>query len=312
MNERFLNFVKYNNAFTIILMMFFLGSGVSLAASPDLRGSVYSSTKSVVSVDNGALLSSNPDNYSFNLVINSVTEDGENYYVSYQYKTLSIVDYVWRDAFVSKSLVIDKKTLEGRDLGLYVSKELGDNLKYEVSYLKRVKEIEIKKGSSQKIVATQYAGLVGKLFDPKEEVIEGYNPIIPEEKKETQKEPEAKIAPDPSLFVENIPGYVKPDLNASTAVTVQGGNALDEDRVRRIIEEMLANSSSSGSGSGSSDSSDTSTDTDGSDNASTTPPATDEEGSPDTTEEVPPQTEEGGANNTEEVPPVEEQVAPAP
>jgi hypothetical protein len=49
-----------------------------------------------------------------------------------------------------------------------------------LSYLQRVQKLERERGESQKIITVEYAGLIGKLVDPKEKVIEGYNPVIPE------------------------------------------------------------------------------------------------------------------------------------
>ena len=178
--QKVLNFIKYNNAFTIIVGIFFLGFGVTFAASPDLRSSVYSSKSTVVSVDNTMIVSSDLDTFNFNLVINSVTDDEKNYYATYSYQTLTIEDSVWQNKKIDKVLTVNKEALDGRDLGLYVAKELGENITAELSYLKRVQKLEQEKGQSQKVVTTEYSGLIGKLIDPKQEVIEGYNPVIPE------------------------------------------------------------------------------------------------------------------------------------
>jgi hypothetical protein len=179
MLQKVLHFIKYNNAVTIILVMCFSGFGVAYAASPTVRDSVYSSQEVVVSVDNTAIVAADLDNFNFNLKINSVTEDDKNYYVAYSYQTLAIGDSVWQIEEMDKTLTVNKETLDGKDLGLYAAKQLGDNMDYELSYLKRVQKIEQEKGVSEKVVTTEYSGLVGKLLNPKENVIEGYNPVIP-------------------------------------------------------------------------------------------------------------------------------------
>ena len=185
MLDKVLHFIKYNNAVTIILVMCFSGFGVAYAASPTVRDSVYSSQEVVVSVDNTAIVAADLDNFNFNLKINAVTEDDKNYYVAYSYQTLAIGDSVWQIEEMNKTLTVNKETLDGKDLGLYAAKQLGDDMDYELSYLKRVQKIEQGKGASEKVVTTEYSGLVGKLLNPKENVIEGYNPVIPEPVPET-------------------------------------------------------------------------------------------------------------------------------
>jgi hypothetical protein len=183
MFQKILNFIKYNNAFTIGLMMLFVGAGMSFAASPALRDGVYSSSDIVTSVDNHNIVSADLDNFDFNLKINSVTEDTDNYYVAYSYQTMAIADNVWQKVPQSKTLTVSKESLASmvnKDLGLYVADQLGSNINYELSYLKKVQDLQKSAGVSQKIVTTEYSGLIGKLIDPKEKIVEGYTPVIPE------------------------------------------------------------------------------------------------------------------------------------
>jgi hypothetical protein len=78
MYKKVLDFIKYHNAFTIIFVMVFSGFGISYAASPAVRDSVYSSKETVVSVDNGLIVSAGLDDFNFNLRINSITDDGSS------------------------------------------------------------------------------------------------------------------------------------------------------------------------------------------------------------------------------------------
>jgi len=195
MSEKILNFIKYNNAFTIIFVVCFLSFGITFAASPAVRDNVYSSEETLVSVDNGLILSTNLDSFNFNLRINSVTEDEKNYYAVYAYQTLSIEDGFWQTKQVEKTLTISREALDGKDLGLYVAKELGENMNYELSYLKKVQKVEREKGESQKVIAVDYSGLIGKMLDPKELVIEGYEPVIPEVV-EVEKIDQVELAPE--------------------------------------------------------------------------------------------------------------------
>src|SRR3989344_8492352 len=104
MFQKIINFIKYNNAFTIGLMIFFFGTSMSFAASPTLRGSVYSSSAAVTSVDNRLIVSTNLDNFNFNLRIKSVTEDNEKYYIVYTYKTLTLENSAWQNKNFEKTL----------------------------------------------------------------------------------------------------------------------------------------------------------------------------------------------------------------
>ena len=42
------------------------------------------------------------------------------------------------------------------------------------------------KGGSNKIVTVKYSGLIGKLFNPKDKVIEGYSPVVAESDTDTE------------------------------------------------------------------------------------------------------------------------------
>lgn len=180
MLSKLLYFIQYHNAVTIVFVVLFFGFSVSFAASPEMREAIYSSTETVVSVDNGVLLAADLDAFNFNLKIRSVTEDDENYYALYSYQTLAVADGAWQAKEIEKIMTVGKEALDGRDLGLYLAEELGENISAELAYLKRVRLSEKEKGESQKIVAVEYAGLIGKLLDPSENVIEGYEPVIPE------------------------------------------------------------------------------------------------------------------------------------
>ena len=209
MFDRVLNFIKYNNAFTIIFVIVFFGFGISFAASPTVREGIYSSEETVISVDNNAVVSVDLDNFNFNLRIDSVTEDEKNYYASYSYQTLAIENGFWQNKKIEKTLTVNKEALEGKDLGLYLAKELGENINYELSYLKRVQKLEREKGDSRKVVTVEYSGLVGKFFDPKEIVIEGYTPVIPEAVPEVP----ATVESNPEQVIVSTP-YTEPQAQS--------------------------------------------------------------------------------------------------
>ena len=219
MYQKVVNFIRYNNAFAIAFFLLFSGFGITYAASPEVREGVYASKEVVVSVDNRQVVSVDLDNFNFNLVINSVTEDDKNYYAAYSYQTLAIEDGAWQTVTVEKTLTVSKEALDGKDLGLYATKELAEIINYELSYLKRVQKLEQEKGTSQKVVVTEYSGLVGKLLNPKEEVIEGYNPVIPEPIPEVAPPPGPTLPEPAAVPIENpqTSPQPSPEATAGTA-----------------------------------------------------------------------------------------------
>ena len=130
MQQKILAFVKYHNAFTLILVICFFGFSVSYAASPEVRSSIYTSTEKVASVDNALIISTDVDAFDFNLRIQAITEDDKNYYAAYSYQTLLVEDGVWQNKAIEKTLTVNKAALDGKDLGLYVARELGESINY--------------------------------------------------------------------------------------------------------------------------------------------------------------------------------------
>ena len=267
--QKVLNFIKYNNAFTIIFVICFFSFGISFAESQEVRDSIYSSKETVVSIDNSLVVLADLDNFNFNLRINSVSDDEKNYYATYSYQTLMIEDSIWQNRQIEKTLTVSKEALGGKDLGLYLAQELGDNISYELSYLKRVKALEKEKGQSQKVVTVEYSGLVGKLLDPKEKVIEGYNPVIPEviEKVPATAEsrPESVIVSTPysepqkdlipeavssqTEILQNPTGTSTPSetetLQELTQPPPTAEEMIDEELVQEVVGELLQNNASS-------------------------------------------------------------------
>ncbi|OGM90490.1 hypothetical protein A2755_00100 [Candidatus Wolfebacteria bacterium RIFCSPHIGHO2_01_FULL_48_22] len=274
MYERILHFIKYNNAFTIILVIGFFGFGISFAASSDVRDAVYASEETVISVDNSSVVSADLDNFNFNLRIDSVTEDEKSYYATYSYQTLAILDGVWQNKNMEKTLTVSKEALDGKDFGLYLAKELGENINYELSYLKRVQILEREKGDSQKVVTVEYSGLVGKFFDPKEIVIEGYTPVIPEavpevpatvesnpeqvivstpyteSQVEPEQLPQTPVEPVPATPPQVEPGpeapatSTPPQIEPEPVLLPEPEDMVDEELIQEVVGELLQNEAS--------------------------------------------------------------------
>lgn len=172
------SFIKYNNAVPLLFGALFLLVGGAFAASEDARDAVYSSEEVVRSIDNTYIVQKDLSTWTPTVVITGVTEDEENYYVAYDLATIDVADYVWRDVTKPQTLKVSKSVLQGFDLGLYVTTQLREVFDRQIAYLREVQKIERENGESHKVVATVYSGLVGKLLDPTEEVLPGYQLVV--------------------------------------------------------------------------------------------------------------------------------------
>lgn len=173
---RLLHFLQYHNAVPIALAMLFLGAGGVFAATDPQA--IYNQTQTVVSIDNTYLVNKDLTNWTPTTVITAVTEDEDNYYVAYRLQTIDIQDSVWRDVSKDLSMTVSKTFLGAdKDLGLYVTEQLKENIDHELARLTSTQEIE-RKQVSQKTVATEYGGLIGKMLDSSTETLPGYVPVV--------------------------------------------------------------------------------------------------------------------------------------
>lgn len=216
--RRFLHFFQYNNAVPIALGVLFLGAGGAFAATnPD---AIYSTQQSVLSVDNTYIANKDLSTWSPTATITSVTEDDENYYVQYQLKTIDIQDAVWRDVTKDEVMTVAKAFLGPyRDLGVYVTGQLKENIDHESARLATTQEYE-KHQVSQKVVATMYGGLVGKMLDETTETLPGYTPVVTP--------PEAPVVVETAAAAGAIDSVVNASVGAvaqsSTLLQVLGNN----------------------------------------------------------------------------------------
>ncbi len=177
--NKVLDFAKYHNGFVIGLILVFSGGAAIFAADPGAREAVLG--KEIVSqtgVDNSAILAADLDNFDFEIKINDVAEDENSYYVDYSFRTLEIQDNIWQEAQRRSSMTIDKLSLAGKDLGLYVQEQLVQVAQNEQNYLKQVQAAETKKGPTQIARAAEYTGLIGLVLDAKNAILPGYDPVV--------------------------------------------------------------------------------------------------------------------------------------
>lgn len=209
MLKKIIQFIKYHNAFTIGLILVFVASGV-IFANDNVREAVIGKAEvERQGINNSALLAADLDNFDFGMTIVGVSEDDQNYYVSYTYRTLDIKDNVWQEISRSETLTVSKTGLRGRDLGLYVAEELGEIIDSELAYLKEIQQKEEEKGHTFVQETIKYTGLIGLVLDPVTKELPGYEPVVkppePAPVVYTEPEPQLQPAPEPVSIPQSQP-----------------------------------------------------------------------------------------------------------
>jgi hypothetical protein len=181
--QKIITFIQYSNAFTVGLVLVLFGAGVIFAASPEARQAVSEAIGQEVvteqtGVDNTAILAADLSAFDPQMKIEAVSEDEKNYYVEYSFSTLGIQDNVWQPISRKLSMIIDKLSLQGGDLGLYVQKQLNEIAQNELVFLKKVQTAEIAKGKTEIAQTTEYTGLIGLVLDVKNAILPGYEPVV--------------------------------------------------------------------------------------------------------------------------------------
>jgi len=212
MYQKIIQFIKYHNAFTIGISLVLVLS-LSAMASEDVRNTVIG--QEIVTeqgIDNSTILAADLDNFDFQLTIENIREDPQNYYVDYSYQLLAIQNNVWQPILRQQTLTVSKAALGGRDLGRYAAEELGEVIDYELSYLKEVQELEDKKGQTQIVQTTTYIGLIGLVLNPETKVLPGYEPVV--------KPPEIIVQSEPVSVCQ--PNWICSDWSPDVASVVLG------------------------------------------------------------------------------------------
>lgn len=196
------HFLKYNNTVPIVLGMLFLSTTATMAASPAVRDSVYSSESTIQSADNSYLLATNLEKYDFAVKITKIEEDAEYYYLSYELETIDVVDGVWQDIVRENILRVSKALLGKGDLEDYARSELAQVRASELYNLQLAQKNEEKIGKANKVVTTTYKGIVGKFMEPTEEVALQYQSEIAKNDPLRLKNPKASLTWDANAVQE--------------------------------------------------------------------------------------------------------------
>ncbi len=176
--QALVRFLSYNNAVPVGLSLLMLSVTAAFASSEEMRETVYDSETQVVAVDNTYISNIDLATFQPRAEITAVTEDEEQFYVSYTLSTIDIEDGVWQDVVKDRSITVTKAFLgDSIDLGLHISKELAQVVAAEHARLSETQQIE-QRNVTPRIVATEYSGLIGRFMDPTVEEFEGYQPVV--------------------------------------------------------------------------------------------------------------------------------------
>lgn len=223
--KNLLHFFQYHNAVPIALGILVLGGGATFAATnPE---AIYSQTQTPVSVDNTYIANKNLSAYASRVQIVAVTEDADNYYVEYDFSTIDVQEYVWRDVTKHITLTVPKEALGEQNLAAYVTEQLNQNLDHEADRLRESQEIA-RRSVSQKQVAISYGGLVGAFLDETTETLPGYIPpaeplVLPAPQGSVAVQPSASIVASETLTREQIAQMIEQRVNE--LLTQQSGGA---------------------------------------------------------------------------------------
>ena len=179
--KKIIQFIKYNNAFTIIISLIMFSSAGAFA-SEKVRNTVIGQTIiTKKGTDNTQIISANLANFDMGLKIKSVKEDTQFYYVNFDYNAIDAKDGVWQSVVKEKNLNVSKSRLGDMDLGVYLAEELKQLTDREMAYMKEVQGIEKSKGERRQVESVEYTGLKGLVFNNETKELVGYEPVKEEE-----------------------------------------------------------------------------------------------------------------------------------
>lgn len=167
--EKVRDFIRYNNTVPLFVAIGIVVSGSAFAATPTgqeaISNTLVGQQEKVVSVDNTLISSIDLASWSPKIRVTGMTEDVDNYYVSYTLSTIDIVDFKWQYTDKIDTLKVTKDVLKDyTSLSDYVKFQLKQNIDAENERLARTQTIE-RKNITLKQTVTSYSGLAGLVLD---------------------------------------------------------------------------------------------------------------------------------------------------
>src|SRR3989338_767200 len=273
--KNIINFIKYNNGFVIILGLIFASAAGALANETSREAIVGKTIVTRIGMDNTRIISADLENFEMGLKIKSVKEDGEFYYVNFDYNAIDAKDGVWQTVKKEKNINVSKIRLGDMDLGLYLAEELKQLTSQEMAYMKEVQRIEKNKGEQKQVESVEYTGLKGLVFNDETKEIAGYNPVKEkenqkaevvgvfnpsvktEEEKKTEKGEDEKIVQQVTVVKEMVSKETIMEMVKEALAQEQGSTSSSSYQVESSSSSEAVSSSSSSSEASSQSSSET-------------------------------------------------------
>lgn len=174
MFQKFLQFVKYNNA-TVIIIVLFLVVGTSVFASETGQALIGEKTTRVEGVDNTALLEADLDKLDMDFNIENIKEDDKYYYVIYTHLDLNKENNIWEWQVQEKTRKVSKKS--GVELDKYLVEEFKEEYESRIKKLKEEQEKVRLVGEEKIKEITEYSGLIGKTLALADNIFDGYDAV---------------------------------------------------------------------------------------------------------------------------------------
>ncbi|PIR92085.1 hypothetical protein COU01_03665 [Candidatus Falkowbacteria bacterium CG10_big_fil_rev_8_21_14_0_10_44_15] len=209
--KSWLDFIQYNNAFLVLLVIGVIAFGGLTFASEEVRDATIGGQKVYAEgVDNTILLRQDFSRFNMDFKITGIVEDEESYVVGYSYVDFDLTSpltplldkergtitsdgaipspyqgegarradeagNVWQFVEKQASRKIDKPFRQ--DLGLYLAEQLRQEATARLKELKNLQAEERAKGETKIVQVTEYSGLIGKVLDLSAAVFPGYEPV---------------------------------------------------------------------------------------------------------------------------------------
>lgn len=246
--KKIINFIKYNNAFTLIIFLI-LFSTAGAFANEKVRDTVIGQTiVKRAGVDNTQIITADLKNFDMGLKINGVKEDVQFYYVNFDYNAIDVKDGVWQTIKKEKNMSVSKTRLGNMDLGLYLAEELKQLTDQEMAYMKEVQNIEKNKGLKKQTESVEYTGLKGLVFNNETRELTGYKPVKEEEKNKTVIIDAAALT---IKSVENKEENKKTDKEEVVQQITVVKEMVSKETIMQMVKEAIAQEQSGSASSGS-------------------------------------------------------------
>jgi len=173
LSKKIIEFIKYNNATIIIVVIIFVFGG-GVFASETGREALGQRETNIEGTDNTVLLAADLDNFDMDFRIEKIEEDEDYYYVTYTFIDLLEVNQAWQYQLMQKVRKVSKNI--DMDLGEYLAEELGEEYQARIKELKKIQTEAREQGETKREEVIKYSGLIGRALNAGEKIFPNYSP----------------------------------------------------------------------------------------------------------------------------------------